>query len=111
MMGTSANIPISMTMRPTQRVTHTQKLSGWHICRFNFDLTRQNLMFCRFNTCLDSRKTGYRVQQEVFKKDTRYYAWGLPECLHPVEEGDQRSQRARIKRGEGLGPYVLDILQ
>jgi len=67
-------------------------------------------MFCRFTTCLDSRKTGYRVQQEVFKKDMKC-SWGLPECLRSIEEGDQRSQRVRIKRGEGLGPFILDLLQ
>ncbi len=55
-------------------------------------------MSCRFTTCLDSRKTGYRVQQEVFRADTRKYAWGVPECLRFVEEGAERSQRGRIVR-------------
>src|SRR6266852_3223171 len=98
--------------RPTQRATHTQKLSGWHTCRFNFSLAQQNLMSCRFTTCLDSRKTGYRVQQGVFKKDMRN-SWGRPECLRSVkgEDSDQRSQDVRVKRGKGLGPFILDILQ
>jgi RNA-dependent RNA polymerase len=109
-MTTLASTIIITGMRPTQRVTHTQKLSGWHICRFNVPLARQNLMFCRFTTCLDSRKTGYRAQQEVFKKDMQR-SWGLPECLRSVEEGDQRNQRGRVKRGEGLGPFILDILK
>ena len=109
-MTTLANIQTITGMRPTQRVTHTQKLSGWHICRFSFPLAWQSLMFCRFTTCLDSRKTGHRVQQEVFKKDMKC-SWGLPECLRSVEEGDQRGQNVRIKRGEGLGPFILDILQ
>jgi RNA-dependent RNA polymerase len=68
-------------------------------------------MFCRFNTCLDSRKTGHRVQQEVFRKKDRQYSWGLPECFRSAEERDQRSQNVRIKRGEGLGPFILDILR
>ena len=69
-------------------------------------------MFCRFTTCLDSRKTGYRVQQGVFKKDMRN-SWGRPECLRSVkgEDSDQRSQDVRVKRGKGLGPFILDILQ
>ena len=66
-------------------------------------------MIFRFTTCLDSRKTGHRVQQEVFKKDSGNY-WCLPECLRSVEEGDQ-SRNVRIKRGEGLGPFILDILK
>ena len=67
-------------------------------------------MFCRFTTCLDSRKTGHCVQQEVFKKDMQR-SWGLPECLRSVKEGDQRSENVRIKRGQGLCPFILDILQ
>ena len=38
-------------------------------------------------------------------------SWGKPECLRSVGKGDQRSQTVRIKRGEGLGPFVLDILK
>jgi hypothetical protein len=38
-------------------------------------------------------------------------SWGLPECLRPVDEGNQRSQDVRIKRGKGLDPFILDILQ
>ncbi len=68
-------------------------------------------MFCRFTTCLDSRKTGHRVQQGVFKEDIRKYAWGLPECFRSIEDGDERSQNTRIKRGEDLGPFVLDVLK
>jgi RNA-dependent RNA polymerase len=110
-MTTLVNTQPTTGMRPTQRVTHTQKLSGWHICGFNFPLARQNLMFCRFNTCLDSRKTGHRVQHEVFKKDMQR-SWGLPECLRFVEKGDQTGQNdVRIKRGQGLRPFILDILQ
>jgi RNA-dependent RNA polymerase len=105
------NTPTITAMRRTQRVTHTRKLSGWHICTFNFVLAQQNLMFCRFTTCLDSRKTGHHVQQEVFKKDVKSYAWGLPECLRFVKEDDQRNQSVTVKRGEGLGPFILDILK
>jgi RNA-dependent RNA polymerase len=110
-MTTLANTRIITGTRPTQRAIHTQKLSGWHICRFNIPLARQNLMFCRFTTCLDSRKTGHRVQQEVLKKKDNQYSWGLPECFRSAEERDQRNQSTRIKRGEGLRPFILDILR
>ena len=106
-----ANTPTIMTMRPTKRGTRTQKLSGWRSCGFSFPFAWRDLMSCRFTTCLDSRKTGYRVQQEVFRADTRKYAWGVPECLRFVEEGAERSQRGRIVRDKGLGPFILDILK
>jgi hypothetical protein len=61
-----------------------------------------------FTTCLDSRKTGHRVQQSIFDKDVRQYGWGLPECLRPVEEG---RENVRILRSEGLDPFVLDTLK
>ena len=38
-------------------------------------------------------------------------SWGKPECLRSAGKGDQRSQTVRIKRGEGLGPFILDILK
>jgi RNA-dependent RNA polymerase len=38
-------------------------------------------------------------------------SWGLPGCLRSVEEGDQRGQNVRIKRGQGLPPFILDTLQ
>jgi hypothetical protein len=68
-------------------------------------------MSYRFTTCLDSRKTGHRVQQSVFEKDVKRYAFGLPECLCPVKEGHERDQNIRIKRGKNLGPFVLDTLK
>lgn len=68
-------------------------------------------MFCRFTTCLDSRKTGHHVQQEVFEKDVKHYSWGLPDCLRVVKDVDQSSQSVITKRGEGLGPFILDILK
>lgn len=108
-MTTLANTRRIIGMRHIRRGTHTQKPSGWRICRFKFLLAEQNLMLFRFTTCLDSRKTGHRVQQEVFKKDMQR-SWGLPECLRSVEEGDHRGQNV-IKRGQGLGPFILDILQ
>lgn len=97
-------------MRPTQRGTLTQKLSGWRICRFNLPLAQQSLTFCRFTTCLDSRKTGYCVQRKVFEKD-RDSSLGRPDCFRSVKERDERSQGVRIKRAEGLGPFILDILE
>ena len=39
------------------------------------------------------------------------YAWGLPECLRSVKEGGERSQSMTIKRGEGLDPFILDVLK
>lgn len=67
-------------------------------------------MSCRFTTCLDSRKTGHRVQRSVFEKDVKLYSYGLPECLRPVEEGRGSNQNV-IQRRKALGPFVLDTLK
>ncbi|KAI0307660.1 RNA dependent RNA polymerase-domain-containing protein [Multifurca ochricompacta] len=64
-----------------------------------------------FMTCLDSRKTGYRVQEKVFEQDSRRYGWGLPDCLRIDEERDVGSLNPPIRRREKLGPFVLDALQ
>ena len=107
-MSMSESTQGTIAMLHTQRGTQTQKPSGWHICGFNFPLAQQNLISCRFTTCLDSRKTGHRVQQGVFAKDVKQYGWGLPECLRPVEEGNQNP----AQRNEALlGPFVLDALK
>ena len=110
-MGMSASTQIIIATQYTKRGTQTQKQSGWHTCRFDCPLAQQNLISCRFTTCLDSRKTGHRVQQSVFEKDVKRYGWGLPECLRPVDEGHESKQNARILRGGGLGPFVLDTLK
>ena len=73
-------------------------------------ISKQCLMSRRFTTCLDSRKTGHRVQREVFQKDSRRFGWPLPVCLHQsVDEEIQRDPIA--KRGRTLAPFVLDALQ
>jgi RNA-dependent RNA polymerase len=71
---------------------------------------RQNLMSRRFTTCLDSRKTGHRVQREVFNKDSKRFGWPLPECLR--QSDDEKFPRNEIpKRDRTLAPFVLDALQ
>ncbi len=67
-------------------------------------------MCCRFTTCLDSRKTGLRVLENVFKQDSRKYAWSLPRCLR-VDEEVGESQNSVPKRGGALRPFILDELQ
>jgi len=67
-------------------------------------------MFCRFTTCLDSRKTGHRVRQDVFAKDVQRYARGLPECMGQVETYEWREDN-NIRRNKDLGPFVLESLR
>jgi len=67
-------------------------------------------MFCRFTTCLDSRKTGHRVRQDVFAKDAKRYGLGLPECMGKVETYEWREDR-NIRRNKDLGPFVLESLR
>jgi RNA-dependent RNA polymerase len=66
-------------------------------------------MSCRFTTCLDSRKTGHHVRQNVLAQDTKQYGWPLPECMQYVET-DEWSQRHYVRRKKALGPFILDSL-
>lgn len=63
-----------------------------------------------FNTCLDSRKTGLRVLENVFREDSNKYGWPLPECLRNDEDVGE-SQNVETKRGRALGPFILEDLQ
>jgi RNA-dependent RNA polymerase len=71
---------------------------------------RQNLMSCRFTTCLDSRKTGHRVLREVLTADSKQYGWPLPVCLRNSVD-DEGRQGATVKRGAKLAPFILEALQ
>src|SRR6202012_1475211 len=66
-------------------------------------------MSCRFTTCLDSRKTGLHVLENVFQKDANEYGWPLPKCMQD-EEKKGESQNAVTRRGEALEPFILDEL-
>jgi len=62
-----------------------------------------------FTTCLDSRKTGLHVLENVFQKDSKKYAWPLPKCMQGDEE-EGESQNSITIRGKELGPFILDDL-
>lgn len=71
-------------------------------------------MFRRFTTCLDSRKTGLRVLENIFKEDSRKYSNTLPECMRSdsdEEAGESDDHIAKKARGRALGPFILDDLQ
>jgi len=63
-------------------------------------------MSCRFTTCLDSRKTGLRVLENVFQKDSAKYG----SKYMRVDEGVAENQ-SLARRGEALGSFILDDLQ
>lgn len=67
------------------------------------------ILSCRFTTCLDSRKTGLRVLENVFQKDAKKYGWPLPKCMQDDEE-EGESQNAVTSRGNALRPFILDEL-
>lgn len=67
-------------------------------------------MSCRFNTCLDSRKTGLRVLENVFQKDTKSYSLRMPKCMRVDEEAGE-DQKFPAIRGGALGSFILDDLQ
>jgi len=64
----------------------------------------------RFTTCLDSRKTGLRVLEEVYKEDSKKYGWPLPNCFR-MDEDMGESENGSIARSGALGPFILEHLQ
>ena len=75
----------------------------------SLSLIRVSHVSCRFTTCLDSRKTGLRVLENVFKKDAHEYAWSLPKCMQDDEEKGESGNRV-TSRGKALGLFILDEL-
>jgi len=107
---TSARTGIFLATRPILWGTLTKKQSGWPTCTPNFPLDRQSPMSYRFTTCLDSRKTGHRVRQDVFTKDSQRYGWGLPDCMSHVEKYEWK-EGSDVRRNKALGPFVLESLR
>ncbi|KAI0352282.1 hypothetical protein OH77DRAFT_1428830 [Trametes cingulata] len=64
-----------------------------------------------FNTILDSRKTGLRVKDQVFRADKRQYDKQRPECLSTSANADSELARnVALRRPNQLGRFVLDVL-
>ncbi|KAI0370069.1 hypothetical protein BV20DRAFT_1075995 [Pilatotrama ljubarskyi] len=66
-----------------------------------------------FNTILDSRKTGLRVKEQVYRTDKRQYDKQRPECLQTSTGADGLvlpTNVVPLKRPAQLGPFVLDEL-
>lgn len=69
----------------------------------------------RFNTVLDSKKTGLLVRSNILTEDSRRFGHKQPECLRLAEEEwpDQESLgqgNGCPKRSSGLPPFILDEL-
>ncbi|KAI1786799.1 RNA dependent RNA polymerase-domain-containing protein [Ganoderma leucocontextum] len=66
-----------------------------------------------FNTVLDSRKTGHRVKDDIFKSDKRKFKRELPPSLQP-RKGDNFQERSvqsvPFRRNRALGQFILDYL-
>ncbi|KAI0652718.1 RNA dependent RNA polymerase-domain-containing protein [Trametes meyenii] len=63
-----------------------------------------------FNTILDSRKSGLRVQDEVFRRDKKRYDRRRPLCLQGSGNADPISNVADLPRPQSLGRFILDEL-
>ncbi|KAJ3558083.1 hypothetical protein NM688_g1122 [Phlebia brevispora] len=62
---------------------------------------------CMFNIVLDSRKTGLRVREEVFRKDKQRHGGERPPCLG----GSVNTQGNRVRvRRKVPDPFILDDL-
>ncbi|KAI9067175.1 hypothetical protein FKP32DRAFT_1609566 [Trametes sanguinea] len=68
-----------------------------------------------FNTILDSRKSGLRVKDEIFRQDKRKYDRKRPECLPSGSNTASEwfsSGSVMLARAPNLGPFILeDLLQ
>ena len=67
----------------------------------------------RFTTCLDSIKTGLRVQPEIFAMDSRKWNRPRPYSMQKMDESDRNENRAELpfKRPKALGSFVLDSIK
>ncbi|CDO77267.1 hypothetical protein BN946_scf184753.g17 [Trametes cinnabarina] len=66
-----------------------------------------------FNTILDSRKSGLRVKQEIFRQDKLKYDRQRPECLPSGSSAASEwfsSGSVRLARSPRLGPFILEEL-
>ena len=66
----------------------------------------------RFNTILDSRKTGHVVREDVRKRDKGTYDKEQPQCLKSTKSatGPSQSNLSLLRRGSDLGRFILDDL-
>jgi len=69
---------------------------------------------CRFNTCLDSPKTGHRLENHIFLEDRAQYGHPRPSCMVTMDQVDSAGQghqsTAPVERSKHLGTFVLDSL-
>ncbi|KAI0829054.1 RNA dependent RNA polymerase-domain-containing protein [Trametes gibbosa] len=66
-----------------------------------------------FNTILDSRKSGLKVKNDVYRRDKQRYDRGRPICLQAGgkgAEGDLPSSVVSLSRPPVLGRFILDEL-
>ncbi|KAL7284967.1 hypothetical protein ACG7TL_000056 [Trametes sanguinea] len=66
-----------------------------------------------FNTILDSRKSGLRVKDEIFRRDKRKYDRKRPECLPSGSSAASdwfSSGSVMLARAPNLGPFILENL-
>ncbi|OSD01194.1 hypothetical protein PYCCODRAFT_1392370 [Trametes coccinea BRFM310] len=66
-----------------------------------------------FNTILDSRKSGLRVKDEIFRRDKRKYDRKRPECLPSGSSAASdwfSSGSVMLARAPNLGPFILEDL-
>ena len=70
-------------------------------------------LYNRFTTCLDSIKTGLRVQPEIFALDSRKWNRPRPYSMQKMDESDRNENRAELpfKRPKALGSFVLDSIK
>src|ERR1700734_4041997 len=68
----------------------------------------------RFNTCLDSSKTGHRLKHDIFLDDQAKCGRPRPSCMGPIDHAEcaiQTYQSALpVERNKSLGTFILDSL-
>jgi hypothetical protein len=68
----------------------------------------------RFNTCLDSPKTGHRLKHNIFLEDQAKYGRPRPSCMVPIDHAESAIQTYQstlpVERNKSLGTFILDSL-
>ncbi|KAI0327690.1 hypothetical protein GY45DRAFT_1256557 [Cubamyces sp. BRFM 1775] len=83
------------------------------VYKYGYDDPETQRVAHMFNTILDSRKSGLRVKEDVYRADKRVYDRSRPRCLPSKAQTDTISvaNAVPLRRAPNLPRFVLEVLQ
>ncbi|OCH92984.1 hypothetical protein OBBRIDRAFT_863326 [Obba rivulosa] len=81
---------------------------------FGYDHPTTRRLAFMFTTILDSRKTGYKVKDQIFKKDCAEHDREQPECMKPKPKSKDQAAYSTVNKRylsrKVDGPFILEEL-